>query len=96
MHLTTTLKRAMTIAGEEIATIDGARARTWNECGARVARLAGALRGELGLAEGERAAILVLNSDRYFEFSHAMPCHGRAASSCRSTPAWRRRRSSTG
>ncbi len=76
MHLTTTLKRAMTIAGEEIATIDGARARTWNECGARVARLAGALRVELGLAEGDRAAILALNSDRYFEFSHAMPWAG--------------------
>ena len=76
MHLTNMLKRAMTIAGRDIATIDGERRWTWNECGDRVARLAGAVRNELDLAEGDRAAILALNSDRYFEFSHAMPWVG--------------------
>ncbi len=76
MHLTAAIKRAMVVATNEIATIDGGRVRTWTECGERVARLAGALRGELGLADGGRAAILALNSDRYFEFSHAMPWAG--------------------
>ena len=76
MHLTTMLKRAMTIAGRDIATIDGERGWTWNECGDRVARLAGAVRNEIDLAEGDRAAILALDSDRYFELSHAMPWVG--------------------
>ena len=76
MHLTAAIKRAMVIAANEIATIDGERVRTWAECGERVARLAGALSGELGLGDGGRAAILALNSDRYFELSHAMPWAG--------------------
>ena len=76
MHLTTSIKRAMVIAGDKVATIDGNRIRTWAECGERVRRLAGALSGELALAEGARAAILALNSDRYFEFSHAVPWAG--------------------
>ncbi len=76
MHLTASIKRAMVIAANEIATIDGDRVRTWAECGERVRRLAGALKHELGLGDGARAAILALNSDRYFEFSHAMPWAG--------------------
>ncbi len=76
MHLTTMLKRAMTITGRDIATIGGERGWTWNECGDRVARLAGAVRNEFGLAKGDRAAILALNSNRYFELSHAMPWVG--------------------
>jgi long-chain acyl-CoA synthetase len=76
MHLTASIKRAMVIAANQIATIDGGRVRTWAECGERVGRLAGALGGELALGDGGRAAILALNSDRYFEFMHAMPWAG--------------------
>ncbi len=76
MHLTTSIKRAMVLAADKVATVDGERTRTWTECGERVKRLAGALSGELGLADGARAAILALNSDRYFEYSHAMPWAG--------------------
>jgi acyl-CoA synthetase (AMP-forming)/AMP-acid ligase II len=41
------------------------------------ARLAGGLHG-LGLAAGGRAAILALNSDRYFEYLLAVPMAGGA------------------
>ncbi len=76
MHLTASIKRAMVIAANEIATIDGERVRTWAECGERVRRLAGALRHELGLGDGARAALLAHNIDRYFEVSHAIPWAG--------------------
>jgi long-chain acyl-CoA synthetase len=46
------------------------RRRTWGETAGRVAKLAGAMQG-LGLETGDRAAILALNSDRYFEFFYA-------------------------
>jgi long-chain acyl-CoA synthetase len=42
------------------------RSRTWAELGDRVARLAGALRS-LGIARGDRVAVLMLNQDRYLE-----------------------------
>ncbi|MEM7701033.1 MAG: long-chain-fatty-acid--CoA ligase [Pseudomonadota bacterium] len=46
-------------------------ATTWSEFEDRVARLASALR-ELGVADGERAAILALNSHRYLEYFFAV------------------------
>ena len=76
MYLSQSLRRAALVSGREIATIDGERRHTYNELLARVQRLAGALRNRLGLAEGARGAILALNSDRYFEFSYAMPWAG--------------------
>ena len=66
MYLTQAIKRAAQVRGATLATCDGERMRTWRECAGRVARLAGALR-DLGVAGGERAAILALNSDRYYE-----------------------------
>ena len=70
MYVTQGLKRAAQVRGGAIATRDGDRARTWRECADRVARLAGALRG-FGIADGERTAVLALNSDRYFEYIYA-------------------------
>ncbi len=52
--------------GGEVATIDGAIRKTWNETADRVSRLASAL-GRLGLEVGDRVAILALNSHRYME-----------------------------
>jgi long-chain acyl-CoA synthetase len=55
----------------EIATVFGKRQQTWTQFGDRVARFAGALR-ELGVREGERVAILALNSDRFLEYYYAV------------------------
>ena len=75
MYLTQGLKRSAQIDARGTSTCimgpDGAeRRRTWAETQDRVARLAGAMQS-LGLGEGDRAAILALNSDRYFEFFYA-------------------------
>ena len=75
MHLTQAVKRAVQQAADEIATVCAGRERTWREFSERVAKLAGAMR-QLGLGEGDRAAILALNSDRYFEFFYATPWAG--------------------
>ena len=73
MQLTQGLKRAAQINAGGLATCimgpDGQeRRRTWSETVDRVSRLAGAMHG-LGLGKGDRAAILALNSDRYYELS---------------------------
>ncbi len=75
MYLTQGLKRSAQINGNRTSTCilgsDGQeRRRTWGETADRTARLAGAMR-KLGLETGDRAAILALNSDRYFEFFYA-------------------------
>ena len=54
MHLSQCLNRAVQVAGDEIATIDGDRVLTWNDCGSRVRKLAGAIRNTLGLDDGGR------------------------------------------
>jgi long-chain acyl-CoA synthetase len=77
MYVTQGLRRAGQIRPSGTATIFGERRRTWRETEERVARLAGGLRG-LGLPAGGRAAILALNSDRYFEYLLAVPMAGGA------------------
>ncbi|WP_113701786.1 acyl-CoA synthetase [Nonomuraea lactucae] len=67
MYLTQGLHRALQQTPDLAATVYGDRIRTYKESAARVARLAGALRG-LGVAEGDRVAMLSLNSDRYHEY----------------------------
>jgi acyl-CoA synthetase (AMP-forming)/AMP-acid ligase II len=66
MYLTQGLHRALAQTPELPATIFGDRIRTWRESVDRIARLAGGLR-ELGVAAGDRVAILALNSDVYHE-----------------------------
>ncbi|MBN8937872.1 MAG: long-chain fatty acid--CoA ligase [Rhizobiales bacterium] len=66
MNITHGFRRALQINAGGIATVYGDRRRTWRELGERVPRLAGGLAG-LGIAPGERVAILSLNSDRYLE-----------------------------
>ena len=51
------------------------RDRSWSELAERVARFAAALQG-LSLQQGDRVAILSLNSDRYFESIYAIPWAG--------------------
>ena len=75
MYITQGLKNAIQLKSSVIATIDGKRRKTWKELGARVTKLAGALK-KLGLSKGARVAILALNSDRYFEYYYAVPWAG--------------------
>jgi long-chain acyl-CoA synthetase len=75
MYITQGLKRAVQVNGSGIATIDGERQRTWREFAQRVEKLAGALKN-LGLKEGDRLAVLALNSDRYLECFFAVPWAG--------------------
>lgn len=67
MNLTQTLHNAVQQDPERPMTICGERVRTVAESAARVARLAGALRG-LGVGVGDRVGIVAFNSDRYHEF----------------------------
>ena len=70
MYLTQALKRAVQINRNEIATQDGERIRTWSESLDRISKLAGAMQNK-GFSDNDRAAILSLNSDRYFEALYA-------------------------
>ena len=72
MYITQGLHRSLQQTPEQIATICGDRQRTFAELGDRIARLASALQG-LGVASGDRVAILSLNSDRYLEYLFAVP-----------------------
>src|SRR5258708_3986765 len=72
MFLTQSLHRARQQTPDLTATIIGDRVRTVTEQFQRVAKLAGGLRS-LGVHDGERVAILSLNSDRYLESLYAIP-----------------------
>ena len=67
MFITQALKRSAQLYSDRLATVCQDRERTWSEVEARVAKFAGALR-KLGVENGERVAILSLNSDRYYNF----------------------------
>lgn len=77
MQVTMALHRAVQQYPDRTATIYGDRARTYAESADRVARLAAALQS-VGVAEGDRVAILSLNSDRYHEYLLAVPWAGAA------------------
>jgi acyl-CoA synthetase (AMP-forming)/AMP-acid ligase II len=72
MYITQGLHRSLQQTPARIATICGDRQRTFAELGDRIARLAAALQ-ELGVASGDRVAILSLNSDRYLEYLFGVP-----------------------
>jgi long-chain acyl-CoA synthetase len=73
--LTQGLRRALQTRPDGRSTAFGTRRRTWEQTADRVARVAGAL-SALGIARGDRVAILALNSDRYFELMYALPWIG--------------------
>ncbi|MFB8006513.1 long-chain fatty acid--CoA ligase [Nocardia sp. NPDC056000] len=72
MYLTQGLHRAAQQTPDAVMTICGDRTRTFREVLDRVSRLAGALRA-LGVGDGDRVAMLGLNSDRYHEYLLAVP-----------------------
>lgn len=78
MYLTQGLRRAGQIRPHAIATREGGAQRTWSEVIDRVARAAGALKA-LDFAGGDRAAVLSLNSGRYFETLFSVPWAGGSA-----------------
>jgi acyl-CoA synthetase (AMP-forming)/AMP-acid ligase II len=69
------IERATRLNADGFATSYRGRERTWRELNARVARQAGALQG-LGLGEGDRVAVLSLNSDNYYETIFGIPWAG--------------------
>jgi long-chain acyl-CoA synthetase len=75
MRVTQALLRNLQQRPEAIATVCAGRRRTWRELNARVARLATGL-CELGLAPGDRVALLATNSDYYLEALYAIPWAG--------------------
>lgn len=75
MYITQSLKRSAQLHGDTLASICSGRERTWSETADRVAKFAGALR-QLGIGNGERVAMLSLNSDLYFEYFFAVPWAG--------------------
>jgi len=77
MYVTQGLRRAAQIKPTAPGTIFRDRRHTWREVEDRVARFAGGLL-RLGLSKGGRAAILALNSDRYFEYLLAVTRAGGA------------------
>ncbi|NNH74706.1 long-chain-fatty-acid--CoA ligase [Nocardia uniformis] len=72
MYLTQGLHRAIQQNPDDVMLVYRDRTTTFRAVGDRVARLAGALR-ELGVGQGDRVAILGLNSDRYGEYLLAVP-----------------------
>ncbi|HMO47387.1 MAG TPA: long-chain fatty acid--CoA ligase [Rubrivivax sp.] len=77
MQGTRFLTQAVACQPHRTATICNGRRRTWKEVGARVPRLAGALRA-LGIDGGRFVAALAMNSDRYIELFFAVPWAGGA------------------
>ncbi|MFC9840161.1 long-chain fatty acid--CoA ligase [Rhodococcus sp. NPDC127530] len=75
MYLTQGLHRAVQQTPSRPATIFRDRVFTFAEQRDRVARLAAGLR-TLGICDGERVAMLALNSDRYCEYYLAVPWAG--------------------
>src|SRR6478752_6443249 len=81
MYLTQALQRAPRQHPVRVAVRFGDRQRSCGELRDRVARLAGALQ-QLGMAAGDRVAMLSLNSDRYLEYQMAVPWGGGVLNPC--------------
>ncbi|MFA5122007.1 long-chain fatty acid--CoA ligase [Zavarzinia sp.] len=81
MYITQPLHRAVQQHPDKVALRCGRRSQTFRSLADRVARLAGALQC-LGMAPGDRVAMLALNSDRYFEYMIAVPWGGGVINPC--------------
>ncbi|TKB50396.1 long-chain-fatty-acid--CoA ligase [Ferrimonas sediminicola] len=75
MQLTQMIKRNAALYPDNTATLCGGRHHSWTELRERVAKAASLLR-QCGVGEGDRVAVLSLNSDRYYEQFFAVPWAG--------------------
>ena len=75
INLQSMITRAAGLNPAGVATRFMGREHNWSQLENRIARFATAL-GTLGLKEGDRVAILSLNSDRYYESVFAIPWAG--------------------
>ena len=66
INLQSMITRAARLNPAGVATRFMGREHSWSQVENRIARFAAAL-GSLGLKDGDRVAILSLNSDRYYE-----------------------------
>lgn len=73
--LSQVIGRSALLRGDEPAIIDGDRRVGWREFADRIARMAGLLRA-IGMGEGDRVAMLALNSHHYLEAFFAVPRGG--------------------
>jgi long-chain acyl-CoA synthetase len=69
------LRRALAVAADRVAVVDGESGTTYSELADRVERLAGGMR-RLGLEPGDRVALLMANGGRYLEAYLALPASG--------------------
>lgn len=67
LSITQALHRAVRETPDCIATVDGARQRSWREVASRTRRIAAVLQG-LGVAPGDRVALLAPNGDLFVDF----------------------------
>ena len=81
MYLTQGLHRALQQHPDRTAVMFGAVRRSFTELADRVARYAGALQA-LGMAPGDRVAMLAMNSDRYLEYQLGVPWGGGVLNPC--------------
>ncbi len=75
MYMTQGLHRSMQQQPDKVAASHLGAKLTYGELGSRVARLAAGLR-KLGVEDGDRVAMLALNSMRYIEYYLAVPWAG--------------------
>jgi acyl-CoA synthetase (AMP-forming)/AMP-acid ligase II len=81
MNITQGLKRSLQQTPNKVAIRYLGREWTFSELGDRVARLASALKQQ-GMGDGERVAMLSLNSSRYLEYYMAVPWAGGVLNPC--------------
>jgi acyl-CoA synthetase (AMP-forming)/AMP-acid ligase II len=81
MYVTQGLHRALQQRPHAIATRFAGRERSYGHFVDRIARLAGALQS-LGMAAGDRVAMLAVNSDRYLEYQFAVCWGGGVLNPC--------------
>ncbi|VTU33694.1 Long-chain-fatty-acid--CoA ligase [Variovorax sp. SRS16] len=72
---TQAFRRACQTVGDKVAVVDASASLTWNQLGDRSRRLGAALQS-LGMATGDRVAMLANNCHQYIEFYFGVPCVG--------------------
>ncbi|MDQ2735268.1 MAG: AMP-binding protein, partial [Pseudomonadota bacterium] len=77
MQATQMLSQAVSGSPDVVATICDDKRKTWLQIGERVPRLAAAMQS-LGLARGQRVAVLSMNNDCFLELFFAVPWAGAA------------------